>query len=558
MKPAIYSTLSTRDVASFLNTIAKPADEGQSGQAILDSVKEQVANKPGVVIPAKLQTLLGKMTEKDEGRILDAVTEGCAAFKTEHGYMPTADVVEAAIMQGSVAFNGIDQKGQVILDSATSNHHDQQSLQPNRAVVAVVSAIAEAIPFAAYLPFDIGSNESKLAILSHQADSSYGDYARYALMDGVSAGDVYASSSRMVRFDISGAAPYVSKFAQTNDVADLGFCDAAGTGLPVLRGRTIIYVNGLPVCMDSPNGSSPNSTFSGTATIEGVDYAIAGYVTVATGVIQITTAAPDFPDTAEVTAQGFVDYEVAPALIPNVIVRVDTYALFANSWRVKTGLSIDSQGQIRNELGLDANSEALMAIRTQMAMERHYQTLRMAWLLSSNNVVSYDFDYSNQIGEKTRATIWQDFRSVIANADQQMANDTMDHGITHLYVPAFIAAQMESLGSDMFVSSGIAARPSIYRVGRLFGKYEVYYSPKVVSQSADLNTATILAIGRSSQVARCPIVLGDAIAPTFLPLAMNSDLINASAMYGRDLTAVNPHRPSALGCARINVTNMNA
>jgi hypothetical protein len=564
MKPAIYSTLSTRDVAAFIGTIEKPLTEGQSGKEILDSVREKVTSGGGVKIPAMLDTLLGNLKQEDEGRMLDAISEGVSAFHREHGVMPTADVVEAAIAQGATAFVGVDQGGNVMdkrafLDSATSNHHDQGSLQPNRAVVAVLSAIAEAIPFAAYLPFDIGSNESRLAIVSHIADSLYGDYVKGGLMDGISAGDVYSSSSRMVKFVTTGAQPYTGKFSQTNLTGvDAGFCDPAGTGVPVLRGRTTIFVNGMPVCSDSFSGGAANSAFSGSVAVNGTTYAIVGYVTVANGAIQLTTVTPDFVDAdVEVTAQSFVDYEAAPALIPNVIIRADVYPIFANPWRVKTGISIDAQGQIRNELGLDANSEALMAIRTQMSMERHYQALRMAWALGRNNVVPYDFQYSTQIAQKTRADIWRDFRSVIANADQRMANDTMDHGITHLYVPAFIAAQMESLPADLFVSSGIAARPGIYRVGRLFGKYEVYYSPKVVSQATNLTTATILAVGRSTQVARCPIVLGDAISPTFLPLSMGSDLVNASAMYGRDFTVVNPHAPSALGCARIMITNLS-
>ena len=121
---------------------------------------------------------------------------------------------------------------------------------------------------------------------------------------------------------------------------------------------------------------------------------------------------------------------------------------------------------------------------------------------------------------------------------------------------AGVESALQSLGSDMFVSSGIAARPSIYRVGRLFNKYEIYFSPKVATQAADLTTAKIIAIGRSSQVARCPIVLGDAVAPTFLDLNMQSDLKRNAAMYARDFTVVNPHEPSALGCAEITLTNL--
>jgi len=40
--------------------------------------------------------------------------------------------------------------------------------------VAILSAIAEAIPFASYLPVDIASNQAKLAILSDDMGSQHG------------------------------------------------------------------------------------------------------------------------------------------------------------------------------------------------------------------------------------------------------------------------------------------------------------------------------------------------------------------------------------------------
>lgn len=554
MKSAIYATKSTREVASFLDAVSPQLAEGATGQTVLDSVR----NTPGVTVPKGLDELMGQMKSGDESRILDSIGRGLSLYQAEHGVMPTADVVEAAIQQGQSAFRGINGQGQ-ILDSASSSHHDQLSLQPNRAVVAILSAIAEAIPFASYLPVDIQSNQSKLAILSHVAGSAYGDYALNGLMDGASAGDVYTSSSRIVQFVTAGAAPWTGKFSQTNDAANPGYSDNGGTGVPVLRGRTIVFVKGVPVGLEPTSGSAAASPLSGSAVIGGITYTVTGTITVATGVLSVTVTRGDAGSVVglQVSAQGFIDYEAAPALIPKVQVRADVYDIYASPWRVMTGISIDATGQLRNELGIDANSEALLAIRTQMSMERHYLALRYAAALGVNNTVAYDFAYATQIAQKTRAQVWQDFASVIANADQKMALDTMDHGITHLYVPAFVAAQLQSLPADLFVSSGIAARPGIYRVGRLFGKYEVYYSPKIVAQNAGLTTASIVAVGRSSQVARCPIILGDAVAPTFLPLNMQSDLVNNSAMYARDFTVVNPHAPSALGCALINISNLS-
>lgn len=554
MKSAIYATKSTREVASFLDAVSPQLAEGATGQSVLDSVR----NAPGVTVPKGLDELMGKMKQGDDARVLDSVSAGLKQYHAEHGVMPTADVVEAAIQQGNSAFIGIDNRGQ-LLDSATSAHHDQLSLQPNRAVVAILSAIAEAIPFASYLPVDIASNQSKLAILSHVAGSTYGDYMANGIMDGASAGDVYASSSRIIKVDTSGALPWAGKFSQTNATATPGYSDPSGTGVPVLRGRCIAFIKGVPVAMEPTSGSAGASPLTGSATIGGIDYTLAGTVTIATGVLAITacTASSGGIVNLPVTVQGFVDYEASPGLIPKVLVSANVYDIYANPWRVMTGLSVDAAGQFRNELGIDANSEALLAIRTQMAMERHYQALRMAAALGANNTVAYDFQYSTQIAQKTRAQIFQDFAPILANADQTMANATMDHGITHLYVPAFFANMCYGLGADLFQPSGIAARAGIYRVGRLFNKYEVYYSPKVAAQNSGLTTATIVAVGRSSQVARCPIVLGDAIAPTFLNLNMQSDLMNSAAMYARDFTVVNPHTPSAMGCALINVTNLS-
>lgn len=554
---AKYSTKRTNAVAEFLDNVGAAKVNGGTTESILDGIK----NQSGFEAPEAVQELLSKVNGKDEVRVLDAINVGIDRFTQEHGTAPTADLVEAALSQGRSAFDMIGPDGRSLLDaisnSASSSHSDPMSLQPNRAVVAVVSALAEAIPFASYLPVDIASNQAKLAILQHEAGSLYGDYAVGGIMDGTSAGDVYASSSRMTRFTITGAVPYAGKFTQTNLSADPGYCDPAGTGVPVLRGRTILYVQGKVAATDSPQGSGATTPLSGSVRVAGVDYAIVGTVTIATGAVSLTSVTPDFPDTFEVVAQGFVDYEVAPALIPSVLVRANTYDLYANPWRVMTSLSIDSSTQLRNELGLDGSSEALMAIRSQMAMERHYLALRMAASLGKNNVNTFDFDWTARSAQMNRAQIWQDLQANFALVDQKMANDTMDHGITHGYVGSWLAGIMQSLPSDMFVSSGITARPGIFRLGRLFGKYEMYYSPKVATQATDLTTAKIIAVGRSSQVARCPVVLGDAVSPTFLDLNMQSDLKRNAAMYARDFTVVNPHDPSALGCAEINLTNLS-
>lgn len=558
---ARYSSRSTVAVAAFMGDLKNiRADLGadkNAGAAILDSIK---SDNTAIKLPDHLDKMVGLVDGKDMSRILDSVQIGIDSYTQAHGVAPTADVVEAALQQGIGALTGIDKEGSPLLDNvlntAFSGHHDSQSLQPNRAVIAIISTIAEAIPFAGYLPVDIRSNEGKLAILQHEAGSTFGAFAAGDLIDGVDAGDVYVSAKRTVKFDISGTAPFASKFTGTNQTGLNNFyCDPAGTGVPLLKGRTKVFVNGRMVGSDSFQGNNDSRAISASVIIAGTSYAISGSVVLSTGVISLSSS-PVLPAGSILTAEGIIDYEKTPALIPSVIVRANTFALFANPWRAMTSLSIDAATQITNELGLDANSEALLGIRQQMALERHYQALQYVAAMGANIQDEYDFEWTARSALMNRSQIWMDFRSFVSNIDKKMAYMTMDHGITHMYVTPWVASQFESLGADFFAPSGVPARPSIYRAGRLFGKYEIYVTPKVAYDSVDLSESRIICVGRSDQVARNPVILGDSVSPTFLDLNMLSDLKRNAAIFARDFTELNPHEPSAYGCAIIDVKNL--
>ena len=137
---------------------------------------------------------------------------------------------------------------------------------------------------------------------------------------------------------------------------------------------------------------------------------------------------------------------------------------------------------------------------------------------------------------------------------QRMAELTMNHGVTHLYVGKRVAAQLMAMPSTVFQPAGIAARPGIYRLGRLFGQYEVYYTPKILAETAD--SSQILCVGRATDVTRNPIVLGDAVAPMVVPLGVMGDLRQGAAFYARNFTEVNPHDPSSKGFGLIEVKNL--
>ena len=140
--------------------------------------------------------------------------------------------------------------------------------------------------------------------------------------------------------------------------------------------------------------------------------------------------------------------------------------------------------------------------------------------------------------------------------DQEVSNQTMEFGLSLMYVGEKGASQFLSMDSTDFVPSGQSAQAGIWRVGVYKKKYIVIYTPKVVEETAvDIE---ILCIGRSPQVARNPIVFSDAVSPTLIPLAVNADLKTGAALFTRQLTEVNPHAPSALGCALLTVKNVFA
>ncbi len=529
-------------------------DAGRNGGAVLDSAAtaDAVGQINVSAMPERFQALLGKV--KDEGahsRVTRAVLDGIQHYEKLHGFRPSADVIDAAISQGLAVADGsaeIGLPGRMTLDGVGgTGHHDQISAQPNRIVVAITSAIAEAIPFATYLPTDIGSNEARLGIVSHQAGSDFGAYLKGALLDGINLGDVYASSERRVTLAQAG-----DRLTATGGI----FTQVGGsTTVKLLRGRSIVFVNGFPCAIENPNvaASVAASPLAGSVVLAGTTYTISGTVTVATGAFALAFS-PALPIGSVVEVEGHIDYESQPTMAPEIITQVNTYSLYATPLRVIMRQTVDSQGQYNNEIGLDLLSESLMAGRNQVAMERHYSALRKLKALAAANAKTYDFDATAQLALKPRAQIWQDFGAVLGVVDQQMAENTMDHGISHLYTTKNVKAQWESLPNDIWQGSGLTARPGIYRIGRLFGRFDVYYTPKGLTETA--TSAEILCIGRSPQVARCPLVLGDAVPPTIIPLAIGQDLVRGSALYARQITQVNPHQPSAMGAALITVTNL--
>lgn len=513
-------------------------DSATATNAAMDAMTGDSGHKPRA-----LDELFGK-TDVEEKVLVKALFDGVNHYEREHGMKPRGDLMLSAIDQCRSLF-----------DSATNSHHDQISLTPNAPVVAILGALAEATPFAGYLPADRGSNEARLIIVQHNAGSAWGDYNVNDLMDGIAQGGAYLQSSRTIDLAApNSTADYKFTFKAQSAPAGTG----TGAALNLLRGRTIVSVNGLMAAQEIGNGPSLAAQVGivGSITLAGAVYQLSGTVQPNLGIVTITPT-PALPDGTVVTCEAFVDYEQDASITPRIAVQAQVFQLFASPYRALYQVTPEARSQFANEVGVDAGAEAMLSVRGQFAMERHYNALaKMKMIGAHNNTATYDFQYATQIQQKTRAQIWQDFASIIGTVSQKMAEDTADHGVTHIYVGKFIAAQFRSMDATLFTPSGITDRPGIYRVGRLFGMYEVYYSPKVIIESADGATSEILCIGRSTQTGRCPAIFGDASAPMFEQLGLGTDLRSGYGFNARSFTAVNPHQMSARGAALISVLNL--
>lgn len=526
--------------ATALGTVldSAGAESGGVAQSYLDGSESQ---------PAFLKALLDK-TEGQHGKlIVDSVLQGMRLHEKAHGYLPTADVIEAALDQ--VALSLASPKELKLDGVGSTGHHDPISAMPEKIQIGLLSAIAEAFPAATYLPVGMGSNQALLGIVSHQAGSNVGGYGIGALLDGVNIGDTYLSSERRVALTLA-----VDRLTATGA---LSLTKGGAANIKLLRGRTQVFVNGFPVAEENPNvaATTVQSPISGTLILSGTEYAIGGSVNLNTGAVSLTFA-PALPANTSVVAEGYIDFELQPELAPQIKTQVQTFSHYAVPWRGLLSQTIDSKTQYQNELGIDLQSESLMAARNQVTVERHRSILRKAIALGAQNSETFDFDYSTQMQQKTRAQIWQDLPAVLGISDQQMAEDTMDRGITHLYVGKLIKAQWESLPRDLFEPSGLVAVPGIYRIGRLFGRFEVYYSPWELIEGA--NSSQILGLGRSNTPARNTFVMGDAVPVTVLPTSFGENMKYGQAIYTRNFTDVNKHRPSASGCCLIDVINLHA
>lgn len=485
--------------------------------------------------------------------VTQAIMDSANAYEVQHGMALPADVLNQAVHN---AWTGTRYaKSKYSLDSAvtTSAHHNPDSIQPSRLVVSILSTIGEAIPFANYIPADPGTNEAKIAIVSNRAGTTYGGYTQNGEMDGTLSGDRYIYTSRIQKGATTDGAAFTGKLTVIQ--SDPDNCDPQAVVPKLLRGASIVYINGRPAAREVDSEGSGDSPITGKIDIAGVSYQVSG--TINTDTAEFTVAvAPALPVAfrQNLVVEAHIDYERDSKVIPEMLTVVQTHSQFARVWQGRTRVTMSGRTQMSNELGLDPYSQQIMALNAQVANERYRHVLHQARRLGVNNVGQANFDWSGQKSAKDRAQIWADtVMPELARMSQQMAEDTLSHGISHLFVEKHIGAEMRGLPRDLFVPSGVSGRAGIHRIGTLGGLYEVYYDPHSVTGSAF--SAEIRCIGRAADTARNVFQLGDAVPPTMIPLAVDQSLDSGAGFYARSFTEVNKYEKSAKGCATLNITN---
>ena len=162
-------------------------------------------NKTTVATP--LDDLYGKLGEGFHQDVFDSVIHGMSVYQREHGCDAPADIIQQALHNATTSQMALKDL-KIRLDSASESHMDSYSLQPNRAIVSIMAAFAETLPFAGYFPADIQSNEARSLILNNRAKTGWGGYTANGSVDGTSNGNPYVMPNRLVALTTANQTAY--------------------------------------------------------------------------------------------------------------------------------------------------------------------------------------------------------------------------------------------------------------------------------------------------------------------------------------------------------------
>ena len=141
-----YLSTKTAEVAAFAAALK---DHGTNKEGTFDSAAANdfmataINQDAGVKVPEALQHVLDE-AGKNSSVVTKAILDGIGIYESQHGCNAPADIIELGI---HLAYSTTDYaKSQYrFLDAATSDHQDNFALQPNRAVIAILSTMGDAI-----------------------------------------------------------------------------------------------------------------------------------------------------------------------------------------------------------------------------------------------------------------------------------------------------------------------------------------------------------------------------------------------------------------------------
>ncbi|MGX2973733.1 hypothetical protein ACWIUH_01430 [Ursidibacter arcticus] len=528
----------------------------KTAQALLDSVVNVGVEQDSALQLDSVTEMGEKLhsvdNDTDVSVIRKAMLDGANAYKQAHGCLPNADAVAIAL-----------DHAKIILDDATSEsssqNHYSRALVPQKVTLAIRAMLTGATPFAHYLQADPLTGEAPFIIVSHNTGSKTGQYDVGQSLNGVNGGDNYIMSDRTHKLTSSDQTAFTGKI--TTVMTGPFECKQDATAHPLYPNRTQILVNGL-VCATS-QGAGEQESAVGSAKIGNKEYAFTATVTLKTGETTVTFKEA-VPENTAVFVKAFLNLEEAGLTTPSIRIDALKRTIFAQSYRSQVVVTPEAKVQFEKEIGIDPAFEGTLAIRNQHAQEIMYKALRNLTIIGQfANPNIFDFSWQTQGVEKTQAQIAIELIGQISKISQTMANQNNSHGVSHIYVGDTMRALFLSMGRDFFEPSGLAARPGVYRLGRLAGQYEVYYTPKGIIPAENSNLGSgkwadrMLLIGaNSANPAFNPVIMGEASAPFIDPIPKSESSANTGYwVTGKNFCEQNPINMYAASVAVVDVIN---
>lgn len=479
-----------------------------------------------------------------------ALDSAMSAYEVQHGVKPSGAVVHNAVRTAlnSVSREALKRAGVGATFDEVSATQSGAPMVSNRAALALYQGLVEAIPFAGYIPMSEGL-AGRIIVAQNRAGSATGGYNKGQPLDGFYGGKTFMSHERTVEMQSSD---------QTTFTAKIAYADGDANGSPIIASGTQILVNGLPAGGASLEAvsSEQNTPLSGSIVLnDGTEYSFSGKATNEQGEISIRFASA-LPSGIKVYAVGLLNYQHEKLSQKRPVFSVDAqpYSLRATESSGVYQVTPEARMQWDAEVRVDIRSQIMLAMRQQHSAEKHMAALRAMYRIGKNFIHTADMQTSSRLDARNRADVWRDALLHLTVADNDMLTRTNAFGIGVIYVGNKGKAELSSLPPEIFQSANIPARPGIYRIGRLFGQYEVYYAPNLVAETA--NSLEMLCIGRSEQTGLNPYIMGDVVAPTFTKLGVGVDLKEGEGYFHAGAARINPYAAAAQGAAIVAITGL--